>query len=231
MKINLFKWQPQQVHGRRPSSSKAASDVSQTSQDDAGVGSVHAAASPPAGSGRGSKSPASSPPPSLTPTSPRSNSSDKRTLAPALSSVTIHTSQEQVGVLIIVISTAIILIIHGLVHHCWLSCSWSCFHSLPTELCCFICNFIFFCPHLPSALSTSCLFPNWLSWLQFPSRADLAHSHFPFNCHGHNVPIVSAEFLVLLLSLFLPLLHFFCHGCIYLLRHSNRVPEMGCTMR
>ena len=98
MKINLFKWQPQQVHGRRPSSSKAASDTSQTSQDDGGVGSVPSAASPAAGSARGSKSPASSPPPALTPTSPRSNSTDKRTLAPALSSVTTHTSQEQVGV-------------------------------------------------------------------------------------------------------------------------------------
>ncbi|GFG40994.1 hypothetical protein Cfor_12590, partial [Coptotermes formosanus] len=87
---------PQQVHGRRPSSSKPASDTSQTSQDDAGgVGSVLAAASPPAGSGRGSKSPASSPPPALTPTSSRSNSTDKRTLPPPLSSVTNHASQEQ----------------------------------------------------------------------------------------------------------------------------------------
>lgn len=86
---------PQQVHGRRPSSSKPVSDMSQTSQDDAGgVASVLAAASP-AGSGRGSKSPASSPPPAPASASPRSNSTDKRTLAPALSSVTIHASQEQ----------------------------------------------------------------------------------------------------------------------------------------
>jgi hypothetical protein len=94
MRINLFKWQPQQVHGRRTSSSKATSDTSQTSQDDAVVGS----APPPAGSGRGLKSPAASPPPAITPTSPRPNSTDKRTSAPAPSSVTINASQEQVGV-------------------------------------------------------------------------------------------------------------------------------------
>lgn len=56
------------------------------------------AGSPPPSSGRGSKSPASSPPPALSPTSPRSNSTDKKILAPALSPVTSHTSQEQVGV-------------------------------------------------------------------------------------------------------------------------------------
>lgn len=121
MKIKLFKWQPQQVHGRRPSSSKPALDTSQTSQDDAGgVGSALAATSPPAGSGRGSKSPASSPPPALIPTSPQSNSTDKRTLASALSSVTSHASQDQVGVLIT--GTTTTTTIHGPVHHYWLSC-------------------------------------------------------------------------------------------------------------
>jgi hypothetical protein len=47
-----------------------------------------------------------------------------------------------------------------------------------------------------------------MPWLQFPSRADLIHSHCPLNCHGHNAPIVSAEFFRELLNLFLPLLHF-----------------------
>ncbi|XP_021915621.1 polycomb group protein Pc isoform X2 [Zootermopsis nevadensis] len=81
-----------QVHGRRPSSSKSATDAAHISQDDAGVGSVLSAISPPPSSGRGSKSPASSP--ALTPTSPRSNSTDKRILAPALSPVASHILQE-----------------------------------------------------------------------------------------------------------------------------------------
>ncbi|XP_033609960.1 polycomb group protein Pc isoform X2 [Cryptotermes secundus] len=89
-------YSPQQVHGRRPSSSKPTSDASVISQDDAdGVGCALSAGSPPPASGRGSKSPASSPPPALSPTSPRSNSTDKKILAPALSPVTSHTSQEQ----------------------------------------------------------------------------------------------------------------------------------------
>ncbi|XP_033609961.1 polycomb group protein Pc isoform X3 [Cryptotermes secundus] len=91
-------YSPQQVHGRRPSSSKPTSDASVISQDDAdGVGCALSAGSPPPASGRGSKSPASSPPPALSPTSPRSNSTDKKILAPALSPVTSHTSQEQQG--------------------------------------------------------------------------------------------------------------------------------------
>jgi hypothetical protein len=90
VRTNLLKQQPQQVHGRRPSSSKSASDAAPVSQEDAGgVGSVLSAGSPPLSSGRGSKSP-----PALTPTSPRSNSTDKRTSAPALSPVTL---QDQVG--------------------------------------------------------------------------------------------------------------------------------------
>ncbi|XP_021915622.1 polycomb group protein Pc isoform X3 [Zootermopsis nevadensis] len=84
-----------QVHGRRPSSSKSATDAAHISQDDAGVGSVLSAISPPPSSGRGSKSPASSP--ALTPTSPRSNSTDKRILAPALSPVASHILQELQG--------------------------------------------------------------------------------------------------------------------------------------
>lgn len=94
MRTNLLELQPQ-VHGRRPSSSKSATDAAHISQDDAGVGSVLSAISPPPSSGRGSKSPASSP--ALTPTSPRSNSTDKRILAPALSPVASHILQELVG--------------------------------------------------------------------------------------------------------------------------------------
>jgi hypothetical protein len=82
-----------------------------------------------------------------------------------LSSVTIHASQEQVGVLIIVITitTIIILIIHGPVHHCWLSCSQNHFHSLPSN---FVVLFVtlsssIFISHLHCP-STSCLFPQTL---------------------------------------------------------------------
>ncbi|XP_069703900.1 polycomb group protein Pc isoform X2 [Periplaneta americana] len=84
----------QQVQSRRPSSSsKAGSEVAP--QDDTIGISLPGAGSPTPLSGRASKSPASSPPPALTPTSPRSNNTDKRTTAPALSPIITHSSQDQ----------------------------------------------------------------------------------------------------------------------------------------
>ncbi|XP_069703903.1 polycomb group protein Pc isoform X5 [Periplaneta americana] len=86
--------QSQQVQSRRPSSSsKAGSEVAP--QDDTIGISLPGAGSPTPLSGRASKSPASSPPPALTPTSPRSNNTDKRTTAPALSPIITHSSQDQ----------------------------------------------------------------------------------------------------------------------------------------
>ncbi|KAJ9591107.1 hypothetical protein L9F63_002328 [Diploptera punctata] len=86
--------QPQSVQNRRQSASsvRLSSDATSLLQDESGGRST---VSPPPLSGRLSKSPASSPPPALTPTSPRSNSTDKRITAPALSPVSSHAPQEQ----------------------------------------------------------------------------------------------------------------------------------------
>jgi hypothetical protein len=122
-----------------------------------------------------------------------------------LSSVTNHASQEQVGVLIFIITaiapvvasaatattttTTTTATIHGPVHHFWLSYSQNYFHSYLTEFTVLFVTFSSIFTSCLHCLSAPCLLPKW-----FPSGADVAHSHCLFICHSHNALIMLSEY-------------------------------------